>query len=162
MRKSAIPYERSGRLASGAWTANSELDVSLADIALHYPSLQPAQLESIPEDQILFFWASSASFDLEPASNNPKAKKPMIVTDSGKQVGTVNPVTVEHLKDGPFDRGKHEFLVLGTRRNAFWDPKLLVIQIVWHKGIAYRVNCGEIEEDAWLSHPSRWILIALG
>lgn len=68
----------------------------------------------------------------------------------------------EDRDDGHYGRGRHEFVVLGSRRNQFSNPMLLVLQIEWLDGIAYRVNCGEIEEGPWEREPHTWKLIPLG
>lgn len=58
--------------------------------------------------------------------------------------------------------GQHEFIVIGSRRNPYSDPMLLVLQIEWRHGIAYRVNCGEVEERFWDAARHNWKLVALG
>jgi hypothetical protein len=66
---------------------------------------------------------------------------------------------------------QHDFIVLGWRdrsaQRALSEykslfPVLLVLQIEWRDGIAYRVGCGEIGEEAWQRADHKWKLIVLG
>ena len=68
----------------------------------------------------------------------------------------------EGWEDDGNGQGRHEFVILGSRRNQFSDPMLLVLQIEWRDAIAHRVNCGEIKEEAWEREPHTWKLIPLG
>lgn len=75
----------------------------------------------------------------------------------GNIVGSTG--TLELKLDG--SQGRHEFIIIGSRRNQFSDPMLLLLQIEWRGNVAYRVNSGEINEDAWETEDHTWKLIAL-
>jgi hypothetical protein len=56
---------------------------------------------------------------------------------------------------------KHEFIVV-SKKEFMAHRKLLVLQIAWRDGIAYRLGRGEIREAAWERAAPKWKLIVLG
>ncbi|KAM0246091.1 hypothetical protein ACHAQJ_010343 [Trichoderma viride] len=134
--------------------------VTLHDINSHYPHLS-AELSNIPETQLIFFWTSSAFFTLVPPKV-PTIRHTNIADSHGNVVGSTGIMELEHASRKTDGRGnRHEFSVLGSRRNQFSEAMLLVLQIEWEGSIAYRVNCGEIKEEARQREAHMWKLIAL-
>lgn len=117
------------------------------------------KLSSIPETQLAFFWTSSAFFTIVPRDDG---RDSVIVDSSGDAVGSTGAMVSENVGSIGSDRGRHEFIVLGSRRNQFSDSVLLVLQIAWRDAIAYRVNWGEVREEAWEKADHAWKLLPLG
>ncbi|KAI1200842.1 HET-domain-containing protein [Nemania serpens] len=163
VRHGTASYEWTARQNCPSWKNGHTQLVTLADIASEHPTLHSAKLSTIPETQLIYFWTSSAFFTLVPPDSDDTNVRQSIITDSrGDPVGSTGTMVSEDRDDGHYGRGRHEFVVLGSRRNQFSNPMLLVLQIEWLDGIAYRVNCGEIEEGPWEREPHTWKLIPLG
>ncbi|PVG00464.1 HET-domain-containing protein [Serendipita vermifera] len=143
------------------WKPDHDLTVSVEDIEIHLKNVYDKLVE-IPEEHIIFFWTSLATFTLEPVSTQGNQNTaPRILDSTGKQVGTMGIMKNEYWQSGHYDRGEHEFVVIGSRRFYTFDPILAVLQIERREGIAYRVNIGEINEEDWVKAQRGWTLVAL-
>jgi hypothetical protein len=143
------------------WKPNHVTDISLNDIKTHLKSVYD-KLPELPEEQTIFFWSSLAVFTLQPApEQESKNVGPIILNDSGSPVGTMGVMKEEHWKAGNYDRGKHEFIVIGSRCFFGVDPTLVVLQIERKGDVVFRVNIGDINEEAWVKAQRKWALIAL-
>lgn len=91
---------------------------------------------------------------------------PNILDSNGKILGTLCRMKPEFWKDGNYDSGMHEFIVVGRRHIEeladFFPATLLVMQVERKNGIWYRINIGEILETDWNVAGSQWKLIILG
>ncbi|KAF9460663.1 hypothetical protein BDZ94DRAFT_1311315 [Collybia nuda] len=130
--------------------------VTLKDLEVNNPQLF-VRLDSIPEDQSIFFWTRSAKFHL---GKNDGSLEFSVINANGKVIGStgVSPGAAD--TEGP--ELEHEFIVLWSRRNEISRLVLLVLQIEWKDNIAYRVNFGEIFEEDWLEALYTSRLIPLG
>ena len=124
-------------------------------IAREHPTLC-SKMNAIPEEQIIFFWTTSAVLGVGSAGDVANRWQPGIFDSSGRHIGTLGLV-------GPSGDNlqAHEFIVIGSRRNVYSDAVLIVLQIEWHDGIAQRVNRGEVREEAWLNNAPMRKLIAM-
>lgn len=138
------------------WKQQNNQPVTLIDVEIHYPNLG-AELSDIPETQLIFFWTSSSFFTLVTPAD-PAVRHATITDSHGDAVGSTGIMGPEQTNG---DSSHQEFIILGSRRNQFSEATLLVLQIAWAGSIAYRVNCGEIKEEAWQRQAHTWKLIAL-
>jgi len=160
VRKRKVLYDSIGRRGLSSWKLRHNQSVSLEDLEAEHSELWK-KLRNIPETQLIFFWTSSAFFTLVPPENG-NGRNSTIVDSSGDTVGSSGILVVEDGKRNESGRDRHEFVVLGSRRNHFSHPVLLVLQIEWRDAIAYRINYGEINEEAWEKEDHTWKLIPLG
>ncbi|KAI1205880.1 HET-domain-containing protein [Annulohypoxylon truncatum] len=156
VRKATVGYDLIASHDCASWKAHHNQPVTLSDIAAQNPRLLSKELGDVPETQLIFFWTSSAILTLaQPADD---ANRSFTIVDShGSIVGSTG--TVGPKSSG--SQGRHEFIVIGSRRNQFSDPMLLLLQIEWRENIAYRVNSAEINESAWEAENHTWKLIPL-
>ncbi|KAL1873204.1 hypothetical protein Daus18300_004024 [Diaporthe australafricana] len=146
-------------------------EVNLADISEYLPELTQTRLQEIPDEHVLFFWASTAFFEapmsmveeqqLPTWSNFSFAKRPVIRDLKGVIVGERNfasPATMKEL-----DTSHAEFISVARRKIAELDlpANILALQIRWVDGVAQRLNYAEIDEAAWEEASPTWKLIAL-
>ncbi|KAJ2991518.1 hypothetical protein NUW58_g2485 [Xylaria curta] len=162
VRPNTLTYEPTMQRNRPRWKYNHNQIVTLANLASEYPFLHPTKLSTIPETQLIFFWTTHAYFTLVPPDNNVNQRCCTIVDSRGDAVGSTGTVVLEYLDNSNSSQGRHEFIVLGSRRNQFSDSMLLVLQIEWQGTIARRINWGEIGEMAWEREPHTWKLIPLG
>lgn len=91
---------------------------------------------------------------------------PNILDSNGKIVGTLCRMKPEFWKDGNYNSGMHEFIVIGRRHVEeladLYPATLLVLQVERKNGIWYRINIGEISETDWNVAGSQRKLIVLG
>jgi hypothetical protein len=153
--------QNSASTYSARWKPEQDLLVSLSDVEKHLPSLYK-RLISIPDELTLFFWASSALLTLKHDGDDSPSIKPIITDITGKAIGTMGKMNLEHWKTGNYNSQPNELIVIGSRRPNGFDPVLILLHIAWRDGIAYRINIGEIEEAAWIIAQREWKLIALG
>lgn len=150
-------------------------EVNLDDISEHLPELTEARLLEIPDEHVLFFWASTAFFaapmsDVEEQQWATFAdytlvsnKRPVIRDLKGTAVGERNfasPATMEGLDTS----SPAEFIAVARREITELDfpATVLALQIKWVDGVAQRLNYAEIDEAAWEEASPEWKLIALG
>lgn len=150
-------------------------EVNLDDILEHLPELTQARLQEIPDEHVLFFWASTAFFaapmsDVEEQQwatradyRLASAKRPVIRDSKGIVVGERNfasPATMERLDTS----SPIEFIAVARREIAELDfpANVIALQIEWVDGIAQRLNYAEIDEAAWEKASPRRKFIALG
>ena len=88
--------------------------------------------------------------------------QPTVLDATGKLVGTMGKMSLEHWNAGNYNNQPNELVIIGSRRPAVYNPMLILLHITWRDEIAYRVNIGEIEEAAWVNVQREWKLIALG
>ncbi|KAI0809299.1 hypothetical protein GGR55DRAFT_167630 [Xylaria sp. FL0064] len=157
-----LGYELTRQRNRPRWKQNENQHVTLADLALEHPILHSTRLGTIPETQIIFFWTTCAFFTLAPIDKTPGQHRFEVVNSHGHVVGSTGTITSDYVENLDCSKGRHEFIVLGSRRNQFSDPTLLVIQIEWRDGVAHRTNWGKIEEGAWERESYAWKLIPLG
>lgn len=154
-------------MQTAQWKICHDLTVNLDDIRRSLPRLA-ARLTTIPDELILFFWASSARFAIkyEVLGEDDMETVPGGIHDlSGKWVGSLNVDIDEEWFSwiSPGDSPDlEEFIVVGSRRYLAERPSLDVMLIKWGKGIAYRMCMGTVGEAAWVQAQPTWKLIALG
>ncbi|KAM7214003.1 Heterokaryon incompatibility protein (HET) domain containing protein [Rhypophila decipiens] len=147
------------------WKQSHNHSVTMSALETNMPQLYTS-LPAVPEGLLIFFWTSMASFTLvptviPPAFTDGQAQVTAEVMDAeGQKVGTVGTTSLDD--EVAHRQGVHKFIVVGSRRNPFSDPVLLVLQVVWREGIAYRMNSGEILEAAWERASPAWTLVVLG
>ena len=157
VRHGTAPYDSTEQRDLPSWKLSHNQLVILEDLDAEHPQLLSAKLSKIPETQLIFFWTSSAFFTLVPPENND-GRHSTIVDSSGNAVGSTGTMVSDDWESDGSGRGRHEFVVLGSRRNQFSHPVLLVLQIEWRDAIAHRLNCGEIKEEAWERGTHTWNL----
>ncbi|KAI1179265.1 HET-domain-containing protein [Nemania sp. FL0916] len=163
VRHGTAPYEWAAQRTRPSWKRHHNQLITLADVASQHSNLNSAKLATIPEMQLIFFWTSSIFFTLAPPESNSGTVRYSAIVDSlGEAIGSTGTMISSHGESSDYNQGRHEFVVLGSRRNQFSDPMLLVLQIEWRDTIAHRVNSGEVKEDAWKKEPHTWKLIPLG
>ncbi|KAI1757570.1 HET-domain-containing protein [Xylaria castorea] len=162
VRSKMLTYEFTTQQDRPRWKCNHNQPVTLADLASEHPLLHSTKLSTVPESQLIFFWTTCAFFTLVPPDNNTNLRRFTIVDSRGDAVGSTGTIRLDEIEDPNCGQGRHEFIVVGSRRNQFSDPMLLVLQIEWRDAIAHRVNWGEIGERAWEREPHTWKLIPLG
>jgi hypothetical protein len=140
------------------WKTHPSLDVSLDDIKAHLPEVYD-KLSDLPEETTLFFWANVAVFTLQFVSDRRLWAR--VLDDSGESVGEVGAMTGEHWERRTYGQGEHEFIVIGSRYIEGFKSYVVVLQIERKDGFVYRVNVGEIDEEAWVKAERRWELIAM-
>jgi hypothetical protein len=141
------------------WKLHTYQAVNIADVNENLPDIMEDTIIRVPPEQYLFFWTSSAVFELQRRDNE---SRPTVVDLTGTLVGNMGPMSEDHWTRGKYDSGFQEFIVIGSRRSFDIKPELIVLQIEWRDGVAFRVNIGEINEDAWIKADRTWKLIALG
>jgi len=175
-------YQRSNSSLTKKWRKEEFPTVSLADVQRELPGLTLDFLRQTPEEHLLFFWTSVATFEvvypqeqglLHIAGAPPKEVKrrgmlpnleiaPKVKDSKGEYVGETCGIIKEDLDIDGRGTGKYEFIVIG-RRQIFDSPAQLVVLQVEHKdGTRRRVNVGSIEEEAWVRAEHKWTLVALG
>lgn len=162
VRPKGLTYELETQQNRPRWKYNHNQLVTLADLASEHPLLYSEKLSTIPETQLIFFWTTCACFTVVPPDNNTNRRSFTIVDSCGDAVGSMGVIVSDYVENSNFGQGQHEFIVLGSRRNQFSNPMLLVLQIEWRDTIAHRINWGEIGEGAWERETHRWKLIPLG
>ncbi|KAI9766748.1 MAG: hypothetical protein M1839_004779 [Geoglossum umbratile] len=153
--------QNSASTYSARWKPEQDLLVSLSDVEKHLPSIY-RRLTSIPDELTVFFWASSALLTLKHDGDDSPSIKPIITDTTGKAIGTMGKMNLEHWKTGNYNNQPNELIVIGSRRPNGFNPVLILLHIAWRDGIAHRINIGEIDEAAWTSVQREWKLIALG
>ncbi|KAI1387482.1 HET-domain-containing protein [Hypoxylon trugodes] len=156
VRKGAVGYDSIASRNSANWKVHANQPVTLSDIATQKPQLLPTELGKIPETQIIFFWTSSAFLTVTTPDEGAE-RSFTIIGSSGNTIGSTG--SAERMFDRSQDR--YEFIVIGSRRNQFSDPVLLILQIEWLGDIAYRVSSGEVDEIVWEAENHTWKLIPL-
>lgn len=146
-------------------------EVSLDDISEYLPELTQPRLQEVPDEHVLFFWASTAFFQahmseveerqLETWSGYAAAKRPVIHDLKGVVVGERNFVSSATMRG--LDSSLAEFIAVARRKIADLDlpATVLTLQIRWVDGVAQRLNYAEIDEIAWEEASPTWKLIAL-
>ncbi|KAI0869541.1 HET-domain-containing protein [Hypoxylon argillaceum] len=162
VRPKGLTYELETQQNRPRWKYNHNQLVTLADLASELPLLYSEKLSTIPETQLIFFWTTCACFTIVPPDNNTNRRSFTIVDSRGDAVGSMGVIVSDYVENPNFGQSQHEFIVLGSRRNQFSDPMLLVLQIEWRDTIAHRINWGEIGEGAWERETHMWKLIPLG
>jgi hypothetical protein len=173
-----LPVGNTGHVDSSQAFVNAncaELIVE-ANVANHLPLLTPNKLALFPDDYLLFFWAESAFFTVKsrkPSSTvlksfNDYYKDPrtIIQNGGGETIGSVckmPPQASKLAKD--IDTDQKQFIAVARRaipEVPDYPQIILVLQIEWKEGITYRVNMGEIKEEAWQAASPKRSLIVLG
>ncbi|KAK0614436.1 hypothetical protein B0T14DRAFT_309267 [Immersiella caudata] len=156
IREKPAPYDEAS--SSPGWKGGDDQEVQLEDIETRHLELFP-KLGGIPEGHIVFFWTSSAFFTLTATEDKHPSRGTAIFDSFGEVVGNMGPVSSKTPAQG---QEQHESIVVGSRRNQFSPPSLLVLQVEWRESIAYRVDVGEILEEAWERASHTWKLVPLG
>ncbi|KAK3396988.1 HET-domain-containing protein [Sordaria brevicollis] len=126
------------------------LDMVMAEI----PDLTFTRLSTIPDDQLLFFWTETARFFLSPPPNQFDRGR-SVFNEKGEYCGDVGPLPGAEIATS--ENQHAEFIAV--RRFTYI---CLVLQVERRDGIAYRVNMGQIDAQAWRRSRPRRELIALG
>ena len=82
---------------------------------------------------------------------------------NGNEVGSVCGMLGVDREAGGYEDGVGDFIVVGRRQILDFKSELVVLQVEKDKqGIVWRVNQGEIDEEAWVDAKHEWRLVALG
>jgi hypothetical protein len=182
LRYSPPYFHRSNSSLTKKWRKKEYPTVSLEDVKKELPYLTPDFLIDTPDEYLLFFWTSVATFEvvypeeqgqLHIPNAPPKEVKrrgmmpvpevePKIRDSRGQFVGTTCGIAKEDLEADGRKSGKYEFIVIGRRQILDFPPVLLVLQVENRDGTKHRVNVGEIQEEAWVLAEHKWTLVALG
>lgn len=161
-----------------SWCNNETLDVTWIDIQQNLPALTEARIRDVTDEHILFFWASSASFEVaggiksdaqneEIYNNNLRSSQRADIKDHhGDLIGQMERIAHSEQAESVLS-GRQEFIALGRQdigieelRSEF-PPKIVAMQIHWEDDLAYRINIAEIDQEAWEAAQPVWRLIAL-
>ncbi|KAL9622769.1 MAG: hypothetical protein Q9160_002887 [Pyrenula sp. 1 TL-2023] len=162
------------------WKPNVSSAVSVDDVQFELPELYGQRLQKLPEEHVVFFWASSVTLYLDTTGYSQDAKpskvndghqnpRPNVFDANGRAVGSIGMTETEHRKDQncyvSTTAAKSTEFVAVARRSIPELPEfpsiVLALQIVWEGGIANRVSIAEIEEAAWMNAEPTWKLVAL-
>lgn len=138
------------------------------------PHLTPEALRGYPDEYLLFFWADTTRFlvqppdpatfkDHESVSDNVHACKPTIHNAIGALVGSACRMKGEHWA-GDFHARWFDFVAIARRAVAElpeFPATILALQIEWRGSVARRVNLAEIGEEEWLAARPSTVLVAL-
>lgn len=163
---SSNPNGDSGNSHTITWDSSKNPVVSRTDVKTQLPQLT---LREFPDEYLVFFWASSTSFNLEapPSTSGREYRRAAIATvknSLGEKVGIAELMHPQHW-DSKENSGLSEFVFIGRRSVPEIPgdiPKVLALQIKWEDGVAYRIHIAEIEEEAWWNSGPTWKLVALG
>lgn len=175
-------YRRSNSSLTKKWRKEEYPTVSLADVQRELPYLTPDFLSQTPDEYLLFFWTSVATFEviypqeqgqLHMVNVPPKEVKrrgmvpnlevaPKIKDDRGEYVGETRGIIKEDLDIDGRGTGKYEFIVIGRSQLLDFPAQLAVLQVENKDRTRHRVNVGTISEEAWVRAEHKWTLVALG
>ncbi|KAK4501685.1 hypothetical protein PRZ48_007494 [Zasmidium cellare] len=144
---------------------------TVTDLQTHLPLLTPEQLSLIPDEHVLFFWATTTTFtvDYHQTKEGVTFQEyadwawPAVQDDSGQTVGKMNRLASNTSQN----KRRVELIELGRRGDPEVPPEImpqmvLVLEICRDElGIASRVNYGEIEVEAWEASGPEACLVAL-
>lgn len=138
--------------------------VFLQDITSHYPDMSHSRLETIPDDQILVFWAEVARFQVVPpvVSEGEPPEPWMDIRDpsSGDIVGSSR-----CYEDTPSNTQQHmqDFILIGSSSGLQGgeDKYVLGIDETEAGGVWSRQCAGCIGEDYWKRVERRTMLVLL-
>jgi hypothetical protein len=154
-------------LLTSKWKVVSSPTVTTSDLETQLPHLSRDVLAGYPDNYLLFFWASIASFkvidDKEQIFwNEVKTRNPKIVNADGNIVGITGPLPPNARATNRCTAEIHEFVVIGRRQILHFKPQLSVLQVESSDGIMYRMNTGDVDEEAWVRAEPKWNLVVLG
>lgn len=161
--------------------------ISLKDIPKHYPDLGIDKLNDTPDDQLIFFWAEVAQFEVseimtmkyESSINTPWEPR---YTYRRRYIRDINGNVVAQTAYCDFEEentredgiscteepegggGTYEFILIANNNppDPGSKPSKIVLQVEKKNGIMYRVNNAEIPEEVWKRSEARRMLVALG
>ncbi|TGO12283.1 hypothetical protein BTUL_0091g00280 [Botrytis tulipae] len=161
--------------------------VSLKDIPKHYPDLGIDKLDDTPDDQLIFFWAEVAQFEVsdimtmkyESSINTPwepryTYKRRDIMDTNGNVVaqtaycdfeeGNTREDGTSCIEEPEGGGGTYEFILIANNSppDPGSKPSKIVLQVERKNGVMYRVNNAEIPEEVWKRSEARRMLVALG
>lgn len=139
--------------------------VSLDDIPSEYPQLSLSTLATIPDDQIIVFWAEHARFTVSPpvaGTGEPRDPWSHIWDPTGETVGFSR-----CYEDTETSRGTHEreFILIGTDTSSTGTEKAVLgieEQTDGMKGVWSRQSAGRIGEEEWRQARPVTNLVLLG
>lgn len=163
--------------------------ISLEDIPKHYPELSIDRLNDTPDDQLIFFWAEVAQFEVSElikhtagAVVNAVRKDRYthyyrnIMDMNGNAVaqtaccyvGEEEEVTQEYgtvnTEEPETGDGIFEFILIANNSppDPESKPSKVVLQVLRKRSVMHRVNNAEIPEEVWNRTEVRRMLVALG
>lgn len=164
-------------LPQRSWFSNESLEVRWSDVQEHLPTLTADRLRAVPDEHILFFWASSVFLQVYRDTGTAKDRKrkyigthsssrPADILDSqGNNVGIIE--RMGQWQQAESVSGRYEFIALGRQDlgieelRDLYPPKVVAMQIRWEDGVAYREHIAEVDQAAWEAAQPTWKLIAL-
>lgn len=137
--------------------------VSLEDIISNYPALSLSRLETIPDDQMLVFWAEHTHFRVTPpvVSEGEPPEPWMDIRDpsTGDIAGScrcyedIPSNTQDHMQD---------FILIGTNSGLQGEEKFVLgVEQTGLGGVWSRQCAGRIGEDDWTRVERRTMLVLL-
>ena len=149
--------------------------VSLENVREHLPYLTEEILLQYADEVLVFFWASSTFFRVvcddadKPATSFAEyanQSRPTVQDESGNSIGFVCKTGTARGEDQ-----LQEFVAIGKRQihaipkdmvEDICAPVILVLQIERDQnGISLRINCAEINRQAWLHAEPKETLVVL-
>jgi hypothetical protein len=145
------------------WKAVDNAIVTAEHVKNELPDLTKDRLQQLPNEHIVFFWASTAFLRVKPTGQQERTLD--VVSVVGDSVGTVRRTESPQWK---LNGGDHptccEFVAVGRRYIEDlpqFPPIILALMVVWEDSIAYRVSTAEINEEAWIDQQPQWKLVAM-
>jgi hypothetical protein len=131
---------------------------------------------------VIFFWASLAKFKIKFDPNSVDARqvyydqngrvigqlnKPVILDSANQPVGTMSSMYRESWNTWHEDEEEVEqdLIVVCSFEDSAKNPPIRmldVMEVMWIKDVTYRINIGQISEEAWIAAERQWKWIALG
>lgn len=144
------------------------------DVCTHLPLINEERLSGIPNQHLLFFWTTTAHFEVEAQTHIQQYEGAhdyrgagddiSLKNDTGSVVGKVCKLGVQEDSDIFGKSTRAEFAIIGKRSVPGVEGTSLIIalQLKWEGDIAVRMNIAEINEDAWADgHPTRRLIALL-
>ncbi|KAK6607822.1 Mus7/MMS22 family protein (ATPase) [Botrytis cinerea] len=160
--------------------------ISLEDIPKHFPELGIKKLDDTPDDQLIFFWAEVAQFEVseiltvkhEIPKNTPWEPR---YTHKHRDIKDMNGNVVAQTAYCYFEEttwedetscraepdagsGTFDFVLIANSNppDPESQPSKIVLQVERKNGVMYRVNNAEIPEEVWKRSDAKRMMVALG
>lgn len=141
--------------------------VTVEDIARYYPELGgPKGLQSVPDNQMIFFWAECADLDVAAKLTiGGGIAIRFIYGPDGENVGRVSPCREdieEEVGENDARTTRRRFALLATRRYTSIPSEKILLMLHLRNGTWYRSEIAVVEEEGWASAGPKRELVGLG
>ncbi|KAL8339733.1 hypothetical protein RB601_006036 [Gaeumannomyces tritici] len=136
--------------------------VTLQDIQQHLPQLGgSAGLSNVPDNQMIFFWAECAYFNISARLDMGRGIFMRFVYDAnGVNVGRISPCREDTQEEDP-ETAHRRFVLLATSKQTSIPSEKIVLMLQLRDEVWFRSDMAVIEEDGWLSADPKSELVGL-